>query len=434
MSHMKSLVAACLASIALAPTSLAETTAITNAHILTMGPDGEIQNGTIVFDEDEIVSIGTNVRIPSDAKMIDAQGQTVMPGFIMTGTSLGISNLPSYGSLDDSSTNNPYVTAAYDVQYALNPDDPQIVVAKSEGVTGALVTPDLWTGSAADPRMFAGTSASVALAEDENMILRTSAGIVMVAGTSGASKVGGGRPSEIALFRSALKEARAYTKSRKQELSRSAISLGLSPLDLEALARVADRKEPLLVDVHNAADILNMIDIAKAEGIDLVLLGASEGWTVADQIAAANIPVIVDPEANVPSDLSSKYTTNENAARLIAAGVKVGFKAVHGRPFWYIRSPRSVVGRLVGYTDLSYGDALIALTIHGAEIAGIADQTGSLEKGKRADIVIWDGDPLEAMSHPTYVFINGIEQNITTRGELLGKRYIEIARKDGVLH
>jgi imidazolonepropionase-like amidohydrolase len=142
---------------------------------------------------------------------------------------------------------------------------------------------------------------------------------------------------------------------------------------------------------------------------------------VADQIAAAGVPVILDPLTDLPSRFETQGSTMENAARLQRAGVQI---AIAGdRTGHYARQIRYNAGNAVA-NGLPWNEALKAITINPARIFGVGDRFGSLEVGKDADVVIWNGDPLEPMTQPVAVFIRGVEQPMTSRQIELRDRYM----------
>jgi imidazolonepropionase-like amidohydrolase len=410
----------------------AETVAITNAHIYSMGPAGEIRSGTVLIRDNKIASVGSDVQVPNSARRIDAHGRVVTPGLMMVGTAITIVDLPSYGILDDSSTQSSLVSAAYDVQYSVNPEAPEVADARAEGITRAVVTPEV-RGRERGAMFFGGQAALVRLADSRNLLTKAHVGVTMRAGAEGAALVGGGRGAQIAIMRSVFADVRRFAANRQAYDEARMRELHLSDLDLEALVPVVEGREPLIVKVERASDISTVLDMAADEKIHIVLLDASEGWVVAKEIAAAHVPVIVDPEGNIPDTLNTLGATYDNAARLQAAGVTIAFEAVHARPDDLVRSPRVVVGHLVGQTSLSKEAALAGLTTGAAKIAGVSDRLGALAPGMIADVVLWDGDPLEATSTPAVVFIDGQQQPLATRQELLGERYLRNYRASGVI-
>lgn len=410
----------------------AQTIAIRNAHIYSMGPAGEIENGDILIRDGKVVAVGGDVPVPAGARIVDAAGRIVTPGFIIGSSAIAIRDLPGYAAVDDSSTRSSLVSAGYDVRYALNSESPVLADARDEGVTGAIVAPDM-IGRSDTPMFFGGQAAFIRMSDGPDLIVRNPIGVTMVAGGAGATAAGGGRGAQLVLLKAILADARRFAANRPAFDTARMRALNLSPIDLEALVPVAQGRAPLIVEVSRVADIRALIALARDEKIRLVLSGAQEAWIAADELAAARIPVIVGPEDGFPDGIDTMGTTETNAALLRAAGVTIAFKAVHSRPGDLVRSPRTDVGRLVGRAGLGFMTALEALTTGPAKIAGLADQLGSLAPGMTANLVLWSGDPLEAGSFADLVLIEGKEQSLMTRQRMLGERYLARFRAESII-
>jgi imidazolonepropionase-like amidohydrolase len=179
---------------------------------------------------------------------------------------------------------------------------------------------------------------------------------------------------------------------------------------------------PLIVKVDRASDIREMIALAREEKLRIILDGAGEGWRVADEIAAAQVPVILDPLADLPRSFSELGATMENAARLHAAGVTVIIKTGSGVAH-RARELRYGAGNAVAW-GLPHDAAVAAITINPARVFGVADRIGTLEAGRLADLVLWNGDPLEPLSQPQAIFVEGMETPLTARPLELRDRYM----------
>jgi hypothetical protein len=190
--------------------------------------------------------------------------------------------------------------------------------------------------------------------------------------------------------------------------------------DLEALIPVANGTMPLIVTVRRAADIQQVLRLAREEGVKIILDGAEEAWLVADQIAAANVPVLLNPISNLPGSLETRAARMQNAAVLDAAGVVIAIKGNDGSH--RVRETRYNAGNAVSH-GLPYDAAIEAITVNPAKIFGMAGQFGELRAGAAADVVIWSGDPLEPLSNAETIFIGGAEQAPTSRQFLLRDRY-----------
>jgi imidazolonepropionase-like amidohydrolase len=409
-------------SFAGAAPAAAQTIAITHADLITLGPAGEIKSGVVLIRGGKITAVGADLPIPAGAQVIDAGGEIVTPGLVSTGTPIGVVEVEDVEQTDDQATSSDKLSAAFDVQYAINPQSLVIPIARLGGVTDAVATPTLPydRGAGRKDMVFAGQAAVFALAGDDP-VERSRAGMVLAMGEHGASQVGGGRGAELVLLRSIFDNVRDYAKNRAAYDRNQSRSYDLSREDLEALIPVVEGREPLIVSVHRAADILQVLKLAKEEHLKLVLEGAEEGWRVAPQIAAAGVPVMTYGAADLPSSFETLGSTLENAARLNAAGVMIALETPS--LFTGGRTPRFDAGRAVAH-GLPYGVALAAITLNPAKMWGVADRIGSLEVGKDADLVVWDGDPLETTSAPTAILIKGVVQPLRSRDLDLRDRYL----------
>lgn len=430
-------------TLAIAAPAAAETVAIVNARILTAGPAGEITNGALVLRDGKIAAVGAGVPTPAGARVIDAKGGTVTPGLIAANTRLGAVEVNSEG--DDVTVNNPAIGAAFDVQYALNPESTLIPVARLAGITGAIVTPtssragggdehaddggsaaDLTAGGGDDPRsyaLFAGQAAVIHLGEAADILVKPKVGMVAPFGEGGARVAGGARGAEIVALKAAFRDVRDYMRNRTAYEQAGYRDLALSKADLEALIPVVEGRMPIIAAVSRASDIRAVLKFAREERVKVILNGAEEGWKVAREIAAAGVPVLVNPLTDRPESFEMLGATLENAARLHAAGVTVVIEGQGGGH--RVREMRYNAGNAVAY-GMPYAAALAAVTINPAKVFGVADRVGSLETGKDADVVVWTGDPFEPLSQPTAVFIKGEAQPLTSRQLELRDRYKDL--------
>ena len=203
--------------------------------------------------------------------------------------------------------------------------------------------------------------------------------------------------------------------------------------DAAALVPVVQGRVPLIVHVEQARDILNVIALREDyPRLNLILVGASEGWTVASQIAAAGVPVIASALNDLPSQFEQLAATQSNIGRMRDAGVQVAIGMIDDSDTHQIRYSAQYAGNLValnnvpGATGLSWGEAFAAISSWPAEIMGLGDDLGSLRPGRRADVVIWDGDPLELSSNVDVMLIDGVQQPLTSRQTRLRDRYLSI--------
>lgn len=413
---------AAIAALLAAAPATAQTIAVTNAHILG-GASGEIASGTIVIQNGKITAVGVGVTVPAGAQVLDAGGKTVTPGLVAPDTDITITEVGGVSETDDSHTSNTRISAAYDIQYAVNQQSPLLATARATGVTRAIVTPGGGGHKGQDRQLiFAGQGAVVQLGVAGDPITRTKAVMVLDLGEGGAANAGGGRPATIVLLKASLAAAREFARNRAGYDRGTSRPYDLSPEDLEALLPVAQGKVPLLVHVHRAADITMILKVAREEGLKLILEGAEEGWLVADQIAAAHVPVILDSEANLPASFETLASRLDNAARLEKAGVLI---AIEGARNWgNVRQARFNAGTAVA-NGLPYAAAVASITVNPAKMFGADGDFGVLAPGRAGDLVIWDGDPLEVTSAPVAVLVNGVQQPDSSRATYLARRYMK---------
>jgi imidazolonepropionase-like amidohydrolase len=429
-----------LCAAALVAPASAETVAIVGGHIHTVGRAGDIASGTVVIRDGKIAAVGADVAVPKGARVIDAHGAVVTPGFIAADAGLAESEVgvdedalemgdmtagPGDGTRD-LSTQSKTLTAAFDVQYALNPDSTVIPIARLAGITRAIVTPEYGGGGRrAEPReaLFAGRAAVIQLGRGTEMLVKPHAAMMLSLGEAGGEHAGGSRNAAITELKEILGDVRSYMRNKAAYERNQSRAYALSRADLEALIPVVEGRMPLLVGVQRASDIRLALRIAREEKLKIILDGADEGWRVANEIAAQHVPVILDPTDDLPADFERIDATMENAARLDAAGVEVVVGSASEN--YRVRELRYLAGDAVAY-GLPWDAALKAVTINPARAFGIADRAGSLEPGKDADVVVWSGDPFEPLSQPKAIFIKGEEQPLTSRQLQLRDRYREL--------
>ncbi|MDP3403975.1 MAG: amidohydrolase family protein [Brevundimonas sp.] len=433
-----------LAALALSalPALAQELTAITGGRVLT--GTSVIENGTVVIQNGRVVSVGTGAA-PSGARVIDARGKVVTPGFVVVDAGLGASEISSVGGSDDLSNRANTISASFDVSYGLDPWSFTLPVARLGGITRAVVIPGhpgsggghahqddsdfagAGEGGYQTPGLFAGTASIIHLAAGTDILVRPRVAMVAPFGEAGAGIAGGARGAQFIQFRESLAEVRLFARNRAAYDRAGLRDLSLSRADLEALIPVANGTLPLIVTVRRAADILQVLRLAQEEGVKIILDGAEEGWLVAPQIAAAGVPVLMNPIDNLPGSLETRAARMENAAALNAAGVVI---AIKGNGVHRAREARFNAGNAVSH-GLPFEAAIAALTVNPARIFGMGGQFGELRTGAAADVVVWDGDPLEPLSSVTASFINGEQQSLTTRQILLRDRYRNGGRPDG---
>ncbi len=435
--RLRTLILAAASAVAIASPALAqELTAITGGRVLT--GSSVIENGTVVIQNGRVVSVGSG-SAPSGARVIDARGKVVSPGFVAVDSGLGGSEVSSVGGSDDLRNSANSISASFDVSYGLDPWSFTLPVARLGGITRAIVMPSHAGGGGGghshddsdfagvghaglqSPGLFAGQAAIIHLAEGTDILVKPRVAMVAPFGEAGAGIVGGARGAQFTQFKETLAEVRLYARNRAAYDRAGLRELSLSRADLEALIPVANGQMPLIVTVRRAADIQQVLRLAREEGVKVILDGAEEAWLVADQIAAAQVPVLLNPISNLPGNLETRAARMQNAAALNAAGVVIAIKGNEGS-IHRAREARYNAGNAVSH-GLPYDAAIAALTVNPARIFGMTGQFGELRAGAAADVVVWSGDPLEPLSLAETIFVNGQEQAPTSRQFLLRDRY-----------
>lgn len=399
------------------PTS-AQTIAITGGTVHT-GTGEVIEGGTVLMVDGLIAAVGADVTLPEGARRIDATGKVVTPGLFDAFTGLGVTEIGAESNTADGSVASDRISAGFNVADGLNPEATALAVTRVDGITRAVVTPSSFQS------MFHGQGIVINLGATtfDSMVMKSPVAQYVAMGEAGARAAGGARGAATLMLREALDDARDYARNREAFDGGRRREYAMSRLDLEALVPVVRWTVPLVVLVHRASDIRAVLRVARDYDVDLILAGALEGHRVADEIAAAGVPVIVNVMTNMPT-FEALSATHANAALMHEAGVEVvlaSFDAANSRNL------RQVAGFAVAY-GMPPEAALAAITSVPAGVFGLGDQVGSLEVGRAADAVIWTGDPFELTEWAEQVFIDGQPVSDETRQKALFERYRDLSR------
>jgi imidazolonepropionase-like amidohydrolase len=398
-----------------APPLSTEVIAITGATVHTMGPAGTLHDATVLIAGGHVQAVGAVIAVPAGARRIDAAGKVVTPGLLDSLTQLGLVEVNAVEDTEDATNEDPQLSAGFEVAAGINPRSMLIPINRVEGITRAISAPAV---PAAGKSLFLGQGAVIHLGGGPQTVVRRSVAQFAALGENGARLTGGTRGAAVIRLREALRDALDYDANRAAYDRAERRPYSLPRLDLEALLPVARGEQPLVVLVNRASDIEQVLELARRMKLRLILAGAAEGWEVAGEIAAARVPVLLNPLANLPQSFEEMGATLENAARLARAGVTLAFLTGDSHNS---RNLRQAAGNAVAY-GLPWDAALAAMTVNPARIWGL-DDYGTLEPGKDADVVIWDGDPLELASAAERVFIRGVEMPRDSRQIRLRDRY-----------
>jgi imidazolonepropionase-like amidohydrolase len=401
----------------LATSAHAQNVAITNATLVVGDGSEPIKGGTVLVQSGKVVAAGSTVAVPAGVRTIDAQGKWVTPGLVVAVTDLGLVDVGAVDDSNDSDASKSPFSAALDIAPAINPGSQHIAVSRAGGVTRAAVAP-LATGT-----IFGGQGTVIDLGNDPNALMVPRAFQYLDLGETGATRAGGSRAATWATLRNAFTEARelaAPAATRRDDVL-------LTRNDAAALVPVVTGKQPLYVRAERAADIRLVLALKREfPALRLVIVGATEGWLVAGELAASGLPVLATPLNDLPESFEQLAATQSNVGRMSAAGVKVSLGAFFDQPRYAPQFAGNLVAltKVPGASGLSWGKAFAAISSGPAEALGLGETIGSLRPGRAGDVVIWDGDPLEASSGVVQLFIDGVEQPLGNHQTRLRDRYL----------
>lgn len=402
----------------------AQDVVIRNAKLVIGDGSAPIDGGTVVVRGGKIVAAGANVTVPAGVNVVDAAGAWVTPGIVAAFSRVGLVEVDAVSGTNDRGASRSRFSAGLDISPALNPMGSPVAVNRASGVTRAIVAPS------ESSNIFAGQGAVVDLGDDMDMVTRPRALQFISFGEAGSGKAGGSRAATFLLFREQLLAARSYARNPAALAEWSNAAL-IQRADADALVSVIDGKVPLFVRVDRASDILNVLKLrSEFPALKLVLVGVTEGWLVARELAAAKVPVILSPLTDLPSNFERLGATQSNAGRLHAAGVAVSvgvFDDDDAHKMGYTTQYAGnlvALNRMAGASGLSWDQAFAAISSAPAKAIGMDGQIGSLQAGRAGDVVIWDDDPLELGSRPTAIWIDGKKQSLVTRQDRLRDRYV----------
>jgi len=376
--------------------------AISNARVYTISK-GVIERGTVLVDGGRISAVGADLRVPEGADVIDASGRSVFPGFVDPHTHVGIREECLGWEGDDVNETTDPVTPHLRAVDAVFPRDEGLAEALRGGVTA------VWSGpGSANVIGGEGVTMRTHGRSIDEMVMKCPSGLKAAFGENPKRVYGekqrmpSTRMGVAAVMRQAFAWAAEYVERRAAD-----VDLCKKPeIDLraEALARVLRREIPLRAHAHRADDILTALRIGDEFQIDLCIEHCTEGHLVADELARRGVPAVVGPSLSARTKVELKERSFRTPAVLAEAGVKVGISTDHPViPLAYLR----IAAALAHLEGMSEEDALKSITLNAADIAGVSDRIGSIEPGKDADLVVWEGHPFELRARPREVLVRG---------------------------
>lgn len=384
------------------------TIAITGGTVYPVsGP--RIANGTVVIQNGRITAVGANVAVPAGALRVDATGKWITPGFIHASANAGL-GVAGLGGQQEGGVQGD-VNPSFNPAEGIDPAAIGIPIARTGGVTGAVLVPG---GS-----FLPGQAPAVNYAGErlDDMLVRRNAAMILDLSDNSRAAGGGSRAGTMARVRRLFDDAREYAR-RKPDFQRDAMQpLSAPAKELEALLPMLRGETPLAVVAHRRIDIENALRLKDEYRLRMVLISGVEGWQVAKQIAVAQVPVVLEPNRDIPS-FDGLGARLDNATLLREAGVEVVI--AQGDPGGE-RNLRYAAGNAVR-NGMSWDDALRAITALPAATFGFTDY-GTLEAGKVANLVIWSADPFEFSSVAEKVYVKGRELPLRTRETELRDKY-----------
>jgi imidazolonepropionase-like amidohydrolase len=358
----------------------------------------------VVLEAGRVRSVGPSVSAEG-CRRVDVAGALITPGLVEARSRLGLVEVDAARDTVHSDAGGDDIRASLRVSDAHDPRSGPIFVARQEGVLAAVAAPD--------GGFVSGQDAVIRLHGDSPTETIAVASAALEVNLRASSS----RAEALSRLGQLLGVARRITDPNAADLAALGVA-GLEARDLPALAAAARGLIPIVVSADRAAEIEAVLRFAASERVRVVINGAAEGWMVADQLAAAGVGVIVDPLVYGAGGFDQRGARADNAALLVAAGVKV---AISTHSTHNARNLRYVAGNAVR-GGMAWSDALRAITSAPAELFGAKD-LGRIAPGAMADLVVWSGDPLEIGTTVRAAFVGGEEIALSSRQDALFSRW-----------
>ena len=393
--------------------NLSSETILLKGGLVHSGNGDSAKTQDILISDKTIVGIGTNLIIDGNTRVIEVNGLPVTPGLISPMSNLGIVEINALDVTRDDESD--LLSAGFSIFNAFNPHSTGIPWNRSNGVTSAMSTP-----SASSFPIF-GLGSHFVL--DGSLEIKGSKDIAMF-GRLGSSY--GSRAETLSILESLLDIGKMVKTLSIEEILEMNLAdqLELQSQDIIALGKVVNDGMPFVIETNRAVDILQALSMKKKYDLNLVLVSVEEAPMVLDQLKESNTPVIIDPMDNIPNSFDELGSSLDLGKILDQAGIPIMFSTQRSHNYHLMRQG---AGNAVAY-GMSYETAIKGMSNTVAQTFRLDDR-GSIETGKLADVIVWDGDPLEPSSFPKIVMIEGKLQNLSSRSTKLTERYTNTENK-----
>ncbi|WP_434030456.1 amidohydrolase family protein [[Pseudomonas] boreopolis] len=389
--------------------AIAQDVLIRDATVHTATAQGTLQHADVLVQGGTIRAIGHGLAAPAGASVVEAAGRPLTPALFGGITEIGIEEVSGEDATVDSGLKlaDQPMRPEFDATLAYNPDSVLVPVARVEGIGFTAL------GATTSGAFIAGQGGVVRLDGSADPIGPHA--LFLRLGADASELTGNSRAAQWMLLDQLVAEARGRVPADSPHAL-------LTPAGRAVLAKYLAGQGRIVVQVERAADIRQLLRWAQREKVRIAIAGGSEAWKLAPQLAQAKVPVLVEALADLPSNFDQIGATLENAARLRAAGVEVSFTQ-GGDGSHNARKVRQLAGNAVA-NGLPWDDGLAGLTRVPAEIFGVGDRIGSIAVGKQADLVLWEGDPLDVAHYAEQVWLGGRAIPMRSRQTELRDRYL----------
>jgi len=397
-----------LAGTCVATSVFAQDLLIRNATVHTAAARGSLEHSDVLVQGGVIRAVGPGLSAPAGVAVVEAAGKPLTPALFGGITDIGIEEVSGESATVDSTLklDDQPLRPEFDVTLAFNPDSVLIPVARLDGIGFTLLGANTGGGFIAGQGGVMRLDGSADAVGPQALFIRL--------GASGAELTGTSRAAQWMLLEQMVSEARGRVPADSPHAL-------LTPAGRDTLGRYLAGQGRIVVQVDRAADIRQLLRWAAREKVKIAIAGGAEAWRLAPQLAQAGVPVFVDGLGNLPSSFDQLGATLQNAARLKAAGVPVSF-AQRDDASHNARKMRQLAGNAVA-NGLPWDDGLAGLTRVPAQALGVGDRLGTIEPGKLADLVLWEGDPLDVGHYAEQVWLGGRAMPMRSRQTELRDRY-----------